>query len=213
MLNRTLSIAVALLTALSFNASAQQRETFKKEPVVTAETKDEDALCPRAYMGLSTGINNNSGLIGFNVDVPVAPQFSVGAGFGYSTWGTKVYGEGRFYFTPGCHQGWAIGTGITHSTGFNKIELEVKDQYGYQHNAVLDMKAKTNIMVSAYRFWGLGRQKVNRFHLQLGYSVPLTATEYTISNNMILSDESDLAVRAISPGGLILGVGFTFRVF
>ncbi len=37
--------------------------------------------CRPVYMGLSTGLENQSGMIGFNIDVPVARPISLGGGF------------------------------------------------------------------------------------------------------------------------------------
>jgi hypothetical protein len=195
------------LLALACTAAAQdsQQRDFPK-PSRTGE--ERSGACPRVYLGLSTGINNNNGLIGINADVRVADAFSVGGGAGLGSWGFKFYGEGRYYFAP-CNRGWAVAGGLTYSTGGDEITLNTETKYHGKQDVVLELEPKTNLALSAYRFWTLGK-KYNRIHLQLGWSVPLTATDYTVRNGYELADVSERALRMTSPGGLILGFGFSF---
>lgn len=63
---------------------------------VSARNGYNSRSCPKFYLGISSGINNHSGFLGVNFDVPVTTQFSLGTGVGLSSWGYKAYGEGRF---------------------------------------------------------------------------------------------------------------------
>jgi hypothetical protein len=67
-------------------------------------------------------------------------------------------------------------------------------------------------MFSGYHFFNLGRSGRNRFHLQAGYSIPITSPDFTVKSNDILTKNGHDVVIAIAPGGLILGLGFSFGI-
>ncbi len=96
---------ILLLCILSgaFYVQAQNAVPKKKNVAI------KDLKCPKAYFGMSTGMNNPNGILGFNVDIPYK-QVSVGGGVGVSTWGNKIYAEARYYLRP-CQQGLAFGGG------------------------------------------------------------------------------------------------------
>lgn len=85
-------LATLVVVSCSFAAKAQRHYSGSNS-------------CPKVYLGLSTGINNQTGLIGLNLDVPVTEYLSLGSGVGISSWGYKTYFEGRFYFKNDCNRG------------------------------------------------------------------------------------------------------------
>ncbi len=193
-----LLILAALLCAhFSFAQNRNSRNTPKEVP------------CPKVYIGFGTGINYSSGLIGLNIDVPVVGGLSLGTGVGLSSWGYKVYGEARYFFSP-CNRGWAIGTGITLNTGLDNFQTDLPTTFGTR-TVWLDLHNKTNAFVCGYRFWTMGKRN-NRFHLQLGYSIPLSNDDYTVLYGDVLSDEGEAVMDILSPGGVIVGIGFTFGI-
>ena len=207
---RALSM-ILLLSILYMSASAQQRERVAKNPSADNRSASE-APCARVYLGLSTGLNNNNGLLGFNVDVSIVPQFSVGAGVGLSTWGWKYFGEGRFYFSNKCNRGWALGAGITYNAGRKDVRMRFQTILGGKGTATVDFKPQPNAMFSAYRFINLGARKVNRLHFQLGYSIPLGSSEYVVKKGNVMSNDGIGMIRTFPPGGLILGFGLSFTM-
>ena len=162
--------------------------------------------CPKFYLGLSTGIDNASGLIGINFDVPLASQFSLGTGLGLSSWGFKTYGEGRFFFSE-CNRGWALGAGVTYNTGLEDFSVEMPTTTGTT-NVLMDLEPVMNVMASGYRFFNLGPR--HRFHLQLGWSQKVVQDAYTIKSPHTLTSDGKTAMSILQPGGLIIGFGFTF---
>src|SRR5215475_9756237 len=82
-----------------YNCIHSNAQQTKQNPKDTSNKKHRHILtqCPKWYIGLSTGFNNESGVLGINFDVPVAKQVSVGAGAGVGTWAGKFYTEGRYY--------------------------------------------------------------------------------------------------------------------
>ena len=165
--------------------------------------------CAKFYLGPSIGLNNESGLFGLNLDLPL-DQVSIGAGFGMSTWGTKAYGEVKYFFKP-CHTGWAVGLGITHNTGLSQAQMsmETTNSTPGKETVTLDTKGETNAFLAGYRFWNLGRSK-HRVYLEFGWSVPFSAPQYNITTGQTLVPTNDKALKLMAPGGLIIGFGFSF---
>jgi hypothetical protein len=202
-------LILSLFTGASLSCAAQTRSYGSDEGRVRTR---QDVTCPKVYLGFSTGINNPSSLLGLNVDVAVHPQVTVGAGFGLlSTWGAKVALEGRYYFDE-CHRGWALGGGLTSNSGIRNLTMDLETkQFGTTLTPVtLDLHRKTNIFFSGYRFFKVGR--TSRFHIQLGYSYGLHNARYTVKSNVTLTDNSDAIVRVLAPGGVVLGLGFSFGI-
>lgn len=171
--------------------------------------KNTGNSCPKLYLGTSTGINNASGLLGVNLDVPITESFSIGGGAGIASWGYKVYGEGRFYFDP-CNRGWALGAGVSHNTGIANFPQRLETTTG-EKEVIMDLHPLTNVFFSGYRFWDLGRSG-HRFDLRVGYSACLTSNQYTVKSNDVLTNVSKAAMEVTSPGGIIIGIGFTFAI-
>jgi len=167
---------------------------------------------PSFYINTSTGINNNTGLLGLSFDVPVAKYFSVEAGAGISTWGYKFAALGKYYLQPG-HRGWAFGAGITHSTGLQNTQQNLQTVDGNTEEVGLNLNPQTNVFLAAYRYWNLGK-RYNRFFLELGWSIPVSGGDKfdQVSGTQITST-SVSTMNLLSPGGLIIGAGFSFGVY
>lgn len=174
---------------------------------VSARNGYNSSSCPKFYLGISSGINNHSGFLGVNFDVPVTTQFSLGTGVGLSSWGYKAYGEGRFYFKE-CNRGWALGAAFTYNTGLQDIAVDMPTTIGTTE-VVMDWEPSPNVAVSAYHFFNLGRGG-HRFYLQLGWSQAIVSTPYVVTSGHTLDSDGVTAMNLLSPGGLIFGFGFSF---
>lgn len=168
-----------------------------------------EMTCPKLYIGVSTGLEMPSGLIGFNIDVPVTEKFSLGGGAGLSSWGYKAYGEGRFYFGK-CNRGWALGAGATYNTGLTNFSSTLPTTMG-DATVGMTLNPKTNVFIAGYRFWNLGRSG-HRIHLAVGYSIRTDDDNYAVTNGYTLTSEGKQVMTILAPGGLMVGVGFTFGV-
>lgn len=187
----TLAILFSLVTLASFGYSRYQRES-----------------CPKFYLGFSTGFDNPVGLIGVNFDIPVTGRFSLGTGMGLSLWGYKTFGEARLYFKD-CNRGWALGAGATYSTGIQDVPSDMPTTIGTTE-VLMDLKSATTAMLSGYRFFSLGSR--HRMHLQLGWAQPINDKPWVVKSGHILTTAGNDAMKSLSPGGLILGFGFTFGI-
>lgn len=192
---------ILLMTATAAGAQRDDQRLVRRTNAPKARN------CSQAYIGFSSGINNPVGLIGLQIDIAVSPSVSIGSGVGLSSWGAKTFIEARYYFKP-CNRGWAIGSGFTYNTGANDVEMpDVETIYG-DRDIIVDQHSQANFMLSGYHFFSLGRSGRNRFHLQAGFSIPLSDKQF-ISNYPLTEDGKD-QVAILAPGGLILGIGFSF---
>src|SRR5690606_31783965 len=158
-----------------------------------------------AYVGFSGGINNPVGLIGVQLDLAFSPRASVNTGIGLSSWGYKAALEGRYYFKP-CNRGWAVAGGLTYNTGGRGVKVnDIATSYG-SNTVIVDMDPQAALMVSAYYFFNVGLKGKNRFHVQLGYSIPLSEPRFTLQYNSYAprpNEEGKKTIRALAPGGVI----------
>jgi hypothetical protein len=167
--------------------------------------------CPKIYLGISGGVDNPAGIIGFNLDVPIVPNFSLGAGVGPTLWGQRVFAEARGYLKP-CHRGLAFGAGFSYNTGLKSKTVDVQDAAGNQIDGSIELKPVKNAFASAYYFFNLGRR--SRFYLQGGYSYCLDGTgNYSIvTPGFTIDPDVKTVMDALQPGGVVFGLGFSFGI-
>jgi hypothetical protein len=169
----------------------------------------DNSVCNKLYLGVSTGINNPAGIIAIDIDVPIVSHLSLGAGTGIGSWGTKYYGDLRYYLKP-CNRGLAFGAGVSYSTGINPITENLATVNGNE-DVTLNLKPETNLFLGVYYFWTLGKH-ANRIYVDAGYSIPFESVSYTETNGDALTTNADKTMKAIAPGGVMIGVGFSFGI-
>jgi hypothetical protein len=195
-------IAVALML-FGFTASGQAADSLHK-----AKVKSKPRPCPKYYVGISGGMNNPPGYFGVLGEYAFTGQWSGVTGVGMSTWGPKVFLEGRRYFKP-CNRGWAAAGGLTYSFGTQKLHIpSVNTIYGDQE-VVINQHPQLNALLSAGYFFKLGRRGRNRFNVQLGYSFPLTGHP-SYDSDIPLSPDGEKQIEFLAPGGIMAGIGFSF---
>lgn len=191
------TVVALFLSWHSFAQLIESKDTKKQYP------------CPKVYFGVGTGINNPNGVLGFNFDLPIVRYVSLDAGVGVSSWGNKVYAEGRYYLKP-CQRGFAFAGGITHNSGVNHFKRRLETIDG-RREVTVNLNQETNLYLAVYHFWTIGH-KHNRFYVDAGYSVPLNNIRYKQIDGPLLSDRGTDEVKRLSPGGIMVGVGFSFGV-
>jgi hypothetical protein len=202
---RKICLLTLMILSVAISDIAAQEHAAPSLPA----TQQNLPFIPKAYLGLSSGLNGANGILGFSFEVPVTHAVSIGAGVGVSTWGTKVFGEARYYLKP-TQCGWALGAGITHNTGVTDVKHKHSTIRG-DENVTLDLDPQTNVFIAAYRFWHIGKGH-NRFYLTAGYSVPLEHPSYHEVSGDPLTGSADEHVKKFAPGGLIAGLGFSFGI-
>jgi hypothetical protein len=202
-------ILALCIACVAGHASGQANDGTERGPQY--RPLHRKAISSPLYIAVSSGINNNVGIVGVAVDVPVSKHLCIDAGIGLSTWGYKFYGGGKYFLRP--HQvGWAFGAGVTFNTGINTFNDNLETVYGTTEPVTLQLNPQVNLVVAAYRYWLLGRGS-NRFYLELGYSIPLTGGDrFTQTAGDEIDNNSVTTVNLLSPGGLIAAVGFSFGI-
>ena len=200
----TLFIAAILF---SFHSGAQEHVVDGK--TVTKKPKKElSGKCPIVYLNVSTGLNNNGGIIGVGVDIAVAKKVSLDAGVGIGTWGEKFYIGGKYYLKP-CQRGWAFGGGLTYATGMSNFNDNLETVDGNTEPVTLNLLPQTNVFIAAYKYWNLGK-RYNRIYLEMGWSVALSGAKIQQTAGTPIDQTSEFATSFIAPGGLIAAAGFSF---
>ena len=204
-------ILLLSLALLSLSMFAQSTDGSERKPAKKEKNKVRTGKCPSFFIALSTGWNNNTGILGVNAEVPVSQHFSVDGGLGLSTWGEKLYGGAKYFLKP-CHFGWAFGSGLTCSTGLKNFDDNLPTIDGSTEPVELQLNPQVNLMLAAYRYWALGRNK-SRFYVELGYSVALNGSNrFTQTAGTPIDDVATETLKILSPGGIIVAIGFSFGV-
>ena len=205
------AIFTLLIAALAISVYGQSNDDGSERKHVKSKTsKDSRLKCHALYIVLSAGLNNNPGLLGLSIDVPVSQHISVEGGAGLSTWGSKLYVGGKYFLKP-CHIGWAFGTGVTYNTGMADFQDNLPTVYGDTEPVDLKLAPQMNVLLAAYKYWSLGKGN-SRFYIELGYSVPLISDKFTQIGGAPIDDQATRTMNLISPGGLIAAIGFSFGV-
>jgi hypothetical protein len=168
---------------------------------------------PRSlYLGFGTGINAYSGVMGITAEFRVAQPVSLVGALGVGSWGSKTSIGIRYY--PHYPGEWSFTLGYSHCSGFADMKLKmdedfVKDQDGTQE-IEFDLRSINTVNLSATKHWMIGKRKINRIHLELGYAIPTSSERYKTSAE--LTDEGKVFMRMLEPGGIMIGTGITFAL-
>lgn len=165
---------------------------------------------PTAYLGFSTGINNMIGILGPQLDVVLSEKFTVGAGIGLSTWGSKWALNLKFY-PKGSYQFYLKG-GYSQNSGIEDVELEMELTSGKKEKVLMDLNPVGNIFFAGGYAWKLGQR--NKFFIEAGHSICLQNTDYyrLHNQNIKLSSTSKNVLHVMRPGGLIIALGMSFAL-
>jgi hypothetical protein len=199
-MRRKLSLVV-LLVATFCSLYAQ-----KKSTTVTADNADEKR---RSYIGLSSGINNISGMGGITFETPFSNNFSAKIGAGFGGWGVKLGVAAKYYKQYA--KSWSFGLGYSTASGSKELSLQLSKASSPDITQDIKMKLERAHMLDlvAGKSWG---NKV-KFNLEFGYAIQVGGGAFeTIDRSVVLSEASTSTLNLLSPKGLILGLGVMFRL-
>jgi hypothetical protein len=162
---------------------------------------------PGGYLGLSTGINNFNGMLGINGEIKIIRNLTIAGGAGIGGWGYKFAGAVRYYLHY--PKGFCFGLGYSTATGMQGFEAELETtRPGGSQMVELNLNRANNLNLTASYQWRLGKRF--RLGLDLGYAFPLQDKAWElVSDDIVLSDTSEQVMDILTPGGLILGFGFS----
>lgn len=165
---------------------------------------------PGGYLGISTGINNFNGMLGINGEIKVVKNFTIAGGAGLGGWGYKFAAAVRYYIHY--PRGFYFGLGYSTATGLQGFEAELEtSRPGGNQMVELNLNRANNLNINASYQWRLGKRF--RLGLDFGYSFPLQNKAWElVSEDIVLSDNSEQVMEILTPGGLILGFGFSIGI-
>jgi hypothetical protein len=202
-MKKTLTLLAVILATMS-TTFAQQTKATKS---VTSDNPNEEKR--HLYLGLSSGINNIASLFGLSLEVPFSENMSGKLGVGVGGWGSVIGIAGKYY--KQYPVSWSFGVGYSTASGYKEIPLGLTTRLTPNTTEQIKMNADRAHMIDLVtgKSWG---NKV-KFNLELGYSIRVNGGAYTtVDKTIVLSETSTTAMNLLSPGGLIIGLGLTFRL-
>jgi len=176
---------------------------------VSAQTNawQQNETLPGFYLGIQSGVESFTGLIGLTADFRLKDNFFIRAGAGIGSWGGKLSVGIRNEKSSG--KGIGYGIYISQATGLKDFTTKLETTDGNKDvNMDLQPGLTLNPVIS-YK-WMINNK--NRFFVEGGYAVPLQSLPYKIRDGSELTDTSKRVMKILCPGGLSLGLGFQFAL-
>ncbi len=197
---------IILLVLILSLSQAQYAQT--EEPEYTSGVKING--CKKLNFGVTSGINY-TGLVALQIEYIDQSKLGFDVNLGLGGWGYRVGANAKYYFKE-CGLGWSLGAGVFRCSGLNDFEIEMEVEQP-QSPATTEMVTMNLFPVNtlnlfAARYWGLGTRA--RFHLAFGISAKLTNTAYKVTSDHQLTAISKQVMNITTPGGGLLGLGFSF---
>ena len=200
---------IILLFSIICISSYGQQAWVDSNNAVTNRPNNIKRKPAHSYIGFSAGVNNPAGLIGFDFNIPVKKYVMLCGGLGFSTWGNKLHFEGKYFVKPH-HLGFAVSAGIAFNSGVENFNANLETVNQTKERVTINMHPLSTIFMGAYHYWKLGKGP-NRFFMLAGWDSPLTQPQYDIIyNGPQLTDRSKNYMRHREPGGVMMGIGFSF---
>lgn len=162
---------------------------------------------PGFYLGIGTGIESFSGMIGITADIKAKENLFVRMGAGIGGWGGKlsvgIRGEKR--------AGNSIGYGafFSYASGLNDFTTNLETTSGNKDVNLVLHPAMTITPELSYK-WVFGNG--NRFFISAGYAVLLQANRWEVKDGSILTETSKRVMNITTPGGVSVGMGIQFAL-
>lgn len=193
-----LAISMLLLLSGHWQLKAQKEE------------KIWDSI-PRTFIGVGTGINSQTGMIGLKVGFAPVKQVMVHFAAGSGGWGNKVSIAAEYLVNP--LRGWGVGFGYSYFPGIQDFEQELDVESsstgsGKQKVELELLSTSTvNLMFGYHKLFN----NRGRFGIDLGFCIGLNEKPYKIKDqSTVLSEESEAVLNMLSPGGIIFGIHYSF---
>ena len=182
---------------------------FAQEEQQTASAVIRKGIPPVCYLGVSSGLNNPAGFVGFDINIKLNRYLTLDGGAGTSTWGNKLYSDVKYYLKEN-QRGFAFAGGFTFNSGLENIKVNMKTVQGTER-VTLSLKPQPNLFIAFYHYWTVGH-KYNRFFVAGGASVRMHPTHFHEIYGDPLTDNASNNLRRIAPGGLVACAGFSFAL-
>jgi len=172
-----------------------------------SNTMQSNAPKPGFYLGLGTGVESFSGLIGITGDFRASNNFFIRGGIGLGSWGGKfsigVRNESK--------SGNSIGYGIylSRATGLNSFTYNMETTTGKKDVKMELLPGFTINPTISYK-WLI--HDLHRFFIEAGYAIPLQTDPWKVADGSELTQDSKNLMHTLAPGGFSIGLGFQFAL-
>ena len=167
---------------------------------------------PFALLGLSSGINNPSGILGIDFEFPVKKYITLNTGLGWSSWGNKIHLDGKYFFNRR-QLGWAMTGGFAYNSGVYNFRARLRTENNGRVPVTINMQPIGTFYLGCCKYYRLGRTG-NRYFFSGGYNFPLIPPTYQsyhiVYNGPALAAQSSRYMKLREPGGIMLGTGILF---
>lgn len=160
------------------------------------------------YLGVGTGFDNFTGMIGASGTLRVSQMVSLRGGLGIGGWGAKS--SIGIKLDKGADSKWAYNLGYSACSGLKDFLTELETSSGENRDVKLDLLSASTLNLAIDRNWRVG--KANIFYLEMGYAVPLQGQRWEVKDGTTLSSNGKKVLDIMQPGGIIFGAGFAFRL-
>lgn len=209
-----LQTLVIFLSTRGYSQVDEMPQRFEfKQPKSDKKNNKRSAQTPYIYLGPGMGINNYTGLLGSVFEVPIIPHFSAFMVGGLGGWGYKIGGGVLFYFREKEYLGSSFGLGVSNAFGLSNFEtsLYLEGQEGLKP-VVLNLYDAPTLNLTYQYHIKMGR--TSKFVIGTGYAFALVDSPYSLEQpeTAQISDGSELTMKMMQPGGLIISLAFQFGV-
>jgi hypothetical protein len=194
-------------TSLDKTRSETTDEYFLKS---ANKKRREELACRRNYFGISSGINNPSGLAGIMVTRGIDYKNSITGGLGIGVWGVKTNLLYRRVLKGCTQQGTELYGGFSRSSSTRgSISIEATDSNNELRTYTVDLNEAYTFDFGVIFNLRLGR--AGRAEFFIGGEASLSDEPYTnTTKNYKLSREAKTILNIMKPGGLTLGLTLSF---
>ncbi len=171
------------------------------------DKSEQSSEYPSTAFGISAGINNPSGVVGFEVQAFPGKKTSLMVGAGLSSWGYKLSAGIGAYKSP---KGFYYRISANYATGGVLYDTEVETTQDTTVNMDLYLSDVWAATVNLGYSWKVGRMNV--FYMGVGYTFMLSNDPYSLVKekdpDYDISPEYRKVIIMFAPGGLSLQMGF-----
>ncbi|MDH5719085.1 MAG: hypothetical protein OEZ13_00550 [Spirochaetia bacterium] len=183
----------------------QETVYFNKDKDVSSAINASDKWLAIEF---ESGYNGFTGLFGLRTDFHLFGPISLNLGMGAGLWGARLSTALRYYFNYPFNS--AICIGASYNSGAKDGIEDYETASGTVEKVTMDLTPVTVINFSYLYNFKISRSV--RFQLEIGYGHPLKKGDYTIKNEMVLSDKAKEQLKKRQPGGGMLSLAFAFLI-
>lgn len=198
------------------DTSSQKVASLLANKTPSRQIKTTKSRTPDYSFGFSTGSNNFASLFGVNASFRIHQQLYGRIGAGGGAWGAKLAVGLKYDMQNDMRyrSGWSFCLGYAYNTGMkNTFETSISSKDSAVTNVnsasatVRPLPIRT--LSASTIFTKYINQRVS-YHLELGYSLPLTSKPWEIIEGDGTNKGIQKNIKLLKPGGFIVAVGMNF---